>query len=225
MLILDGHKSHQSQLFKDYCLENNILTLCIPAHSSHILQPLDIVCFSPLKLKYSYRVRDLARRRIFHINKEGFLPAFRDAFFDVFTIENCKKAFKASGLVPIDTAVVLDRLKVQLRTPPAPLPLEIPWQSKTPSNTLEFGSQSKLISNSFTRSPVTAQNGFSQLVKGAKLILHQNALQASRITELKEQLVVITKRKARKRKRIQKGSILEYREAADLIAPRPSTTV
>ena len=89
LLILDGHESHLHQDFKDYCLENKILTLCMPAHSSHILQPLDVVCFSPLKRNYSQRVRDLARRRVFHINKEGFLPAFRDAFFDVFTTVNC----------------------------------------------------------------------------------------------------------------------------------------
>ena len=98
--------------------------------------------------------------------------AFRDAFFNIFTIENYKKAFKALGLVPIDAAMVLNCFEVRLRTPPAPLLLEIPWQSKTLSNTLEFGSQLKLISDSFTRLPITAQNGFSQLVKGAELILH-----------------------------------------------------
>jgi hypothetical protein len=81
LLILDGHASHLNQNFNDYCLENNILTPCMPPHSSHILQPLDVVCFSPLKRKYSQRLRDLARRRIFHINKEAFLPAFKDAFF------------------------------------------------------------------------------------------------------------------------------------------------
>jgi hypothetical protein len=89
LLILDGHESHVNQDFKDYCLEQKILTLCMPAHSSHILQPLDVVCFSPLKLKYSQRVRALARQCVFHINKEGFLPAFRDAFLDVFTKDNC----------------------------------------------------------------------------------------------------------------------------------------
>jgi len=126
LLILDGHKSHLNQDFKDYCLENMILTLYMPAHSSHVLQPLDVVCFSPLKLKYSQRVQALASKRVFHINKEGFLPAFRDAFFDVFTYENCKKAFEASGLVPINAQRVLDRLDVQIRTPPqAPL-LETP---------------------------------------------------------------------------------------------------
>ena len=127
LLILDGYESHQSWDFKDYCLENRILTLCMPAYSSHILQPLDVVCFAPLKLKYSQRVRDLARRRVFYINKEAFLPAFKDAFFDVFTIENCQKAFEASGLVLLNPLTVLNRLEVRLYTPPAPLLLETPW--------------------------------------------------------------------------------------------------
>jgi hypothetical protein len=156
LLILDGHESHLNQDFKDYCLEQKILTLCMPPHSSHILQPLDVVCFSPLKRKYSQRVRDLARRRVFHINKEGFLPAFKDAFFDVFTEENCRKAFEASGIVPINAQVVLDRLEVRLRTPLEPPLLETLWQSKTPSNTYEFGSQSKLVREAFTWSPVRA---------------------------------------------------------------------
>ena len=128
----------------------------------------------------------MARRRVYHINKEGFLPAFKDAFFDVFTKENCQKAFEAVGLVPIDAQAVLDRLEVRLRTPPAPLLPDTPWQSKTPSNTHEFGSQSKLVSESFTRSPVTAQAGFSQLVKGAELMLHQNTLLVARNRELEE---------------------------------------
>jgi hypothetical protein len=228
LLILDGHESHTSQDFKDYCLEHKILTLCMPSHSSHILQPLDIVCFSPLKRKYSQRIRDLARRRVFHIDKESFLPAFRDAFFDVFTEENCRKAFEASGLVPTNAQVVLDRLEVRLYTPPEMPPTETSWQSKTPSNTHEFGAQSRLVSESFMRSPVTARSGFSQLVKGAEVMLHQNVLLASRVTELEEQLEIITKRKKRKRKRIQHGGTMEYGTAAAqvateaLIAPRKS---
>ena len=146
--------------------------LCMPAHLSHILQLLDVVCFLLLKLKYFYYIRDLTHQRIFYINKEGFLPAFRDVFFNIFIIKNCKKAFKVLELVPINTAVVLNYFKIRLYTPPAPLPLEMLWQLKTLSNTLKFGSQLKLISNSFTKSPVTAQNGFLQLIKSTKLILY-----------------------------------------------------
>ena len=115
-----------------------------------------MVCFSPLKLKYSQRVRDLARRRVFHVDKETFLPAFKDAFFDVFTEQTYQKAFEASGLVPIDAQAVIDRLDVRLRTPPRLLPYKTQWQSKTLSNTHEFGSQSRLVNDAITRSPTTA---------------------------------------------------------------------
>jgi hypothetical protein len=151
------------------------------------------------------------------------LPAFRDAFLDVFTIENCKKAFKASGLVPINAQVVLDRLKVRLRTPPpAPLLLETPWQSQTLSNALELGSQSQLVRNSIAQSPTTAQSGLTQLVKGAELMMHGSVLMAARLTELEAQLEVVTKRKTRKRKRIQQGGTMEYGEAAAQVAAAAS---
>ncbi|KAF1922945.1 uncharacterized protein M421DRAFT_76635, partial [Didymella exigua CBS 183.55] len=68
-----------------------------------------------------------------YINKEGFLPAFKDAFFNMFTAENL-------GLVPLNTQVVLDRLKVRLRTLLEPLLPETLWQLKTLSNTYKFRS-------------------------------------------------------------------------------------
>ena len=49
-------------------------------------------------------------------------------------------------------------------------------------------------------------------------MLHQNALQAAQITKLEEQLVVITKRKTRKQKRIQHSSTIEYSEALAQVA-------
>jgi hypothetical protein len=83
-------------------------------------------------------------------------------------------------------------------------------ESQTLSNSYEFGSQLRLISSSFLRSPPEAKEGFLQLVKGAELMLYQNILQAVRITELKEQLAVLTKRRSRKRKQIQQGGSVEY---------------
>jgi hypothetical protein len=73
------------------------------------------------------------------------------------------------------------------------------------------------MSASFARSPAAAHAGFSQLVKGDELMLHQNALLAACNHELEEQLAVITKRKARKWKHLQHGGTLEYAEAADQV--------
>jgi hypothetical protein len=97
-------------------------------------------------------------------NKKGFLPALKDAFRDVFTEENCRKAFEAPGPIPLNAQFVLGRLEVRLRTLLQPPPEDTPWQSETLMDTHEFGSQSKLVGDAFSRSPVTAQAGFSQLI-------------------------------------------------------------
>jgi hypothetical protein len=68
--------------------------------------------FLLLKKRYSKCIRDLARKRVFYINKEGFLLAFKDIFFNIFIKDNYCKAFKALGLVPLNAQVVLDCLKV-----------------------------------------------------------------------------------------------------------------
>jgi hypothetical protein len=62
--------------------------LCMPAHSSHLLQPLDVAYFSPLKREYSEVISGLARNRTNFISKEAFLPAFKTAFEQSFTKEN-----------------------------------------------------------------------------------------------------------------------------------------
>ena len=41
ILHLDGHTSHVSLAAVMLCRENNIILICLPAHSTHILQPLD----------------------------------------------------------------------------------------------------------------------------------------------------------------------------------------
>lgn len=80
LLILDGHESHHSVEFEAYCKENKIVTLCMPHHSSHLLQPLDVACFGPLKKAYVREIEHLIKCSITHISKTEFLPAFHAAW-------------------------------------------------------------------------------------------------------------------------------------------------
>ncbi|KAK1916434.1 hypothetical protein P3342_004253 [Pyrenophora teres f. teres] len=48
LLILDGHGSHLTIDFIEYCDQNKILLAIYPPHSTHTLQPLDVVLFKPL---------------------------------------------------------------------------------------------------------------------------------------------------------------------------------
>ncbi|OHW89500.1 putative transposase, partial [Colletotrichum incanum] len=66
LLILDGHNSHKSTDFDKYCKEQNIIALCMPPHSSHELQPLDVGCFSPLKYSYGKEIEKMMRMQISH---------------------------------------------------------------------------------------------------------------------------------------------------------------
>ncbi|EED12236.1 pogo transposable element, putative [Talaromyces stipitatus ATCC 10500] len=61
MLILDGHGSHLTPEFDHICTENNIIPVCMPPHSSHLLQPLDVGCFAVLKRHYGQLVEQRMR--------------------------------------------------------------------------------------------------------------------------------------------------------------------
>jgi hypothetical protein len=56
MLILDGYGSHLTAEFDHICTENNIILVCMPLYSLHLLQPLDVGCFAVLKRYYGQHV-------------------------------------------------------------------------------------------------------------------------------------------------------------------------
>jgi hypothetical protein len=124
LLVLVGHESHDSLEFQDFCKRNNIYTLCMPPHSSHLLQRLDFGCFSPLKRAYSREVESLVRHHINRITKLEFLPAFEAAFDRSFTPANIHSAFRGAGLIPLQPDAFLSKLDVQLCTPPPAAPAE-----------------------------------------------------------------------------------------------------
>jgi hypothetical protein len=117
---MDGHESHNSHKFHKYCKEEKIIVLCMPPHSSHLLQPLDVGCFSPLKRAYGDEISSLARYGTKQIKKEAFLPAFKAAFEKAMTKENICAGFRGAGLVPYDPEAVISKLDVVLRTPTPP---------------------------------------------------------------------------------------------------------
>jgi hypothetical protein len=224
LLVLDGHESHHSLEFQELCKENNIYTLCMPPHSSHLLQPLDVGCFSPLKRAYSREVEALIRHHINHITKLEFLPAFKTAYNRSFTSANICSAFRGAGLVPLQPDTVLSKLDVQLRTPsPATLP-EALWEARTPSNVRELEAQSTLIRERVRRhkssSPASIIEAINQLKKGAEVMMLSAELMRDRIASLERANEAASARKQRKKKRLQKRGVLIKGAGEDLLAQR-----
>jgi hypothetical protein len=88
MIVLDGHESHLSSQFEDFCKEKNIITICLPPHSSHLTQPLDVGCFSVLKRSYGKEIESFIKANISHITKTDFFLAFKAAHFASMTLTN-----------------------------------------------------------------------------------------------------------------------------------------
>lgn len=121
LLVLDGHGSHLTPRFDQLCTENDIIPICMPAHSSHLLQPLDVGCFAGLKRAYGKLVDQKMRMGINHIDKLDFLAAYPIAPMDAFQSNTIQNSFKAAGLVPLNAESVLSKLNISLRTP-TPMP-------------------------------------------------------------------------------------------------------
>lgn len=49
LIIEDGHSSHISIEVMNEACKNDVYLLCLPAHTTHILQPLDVAVFKSLK--------------------------------------------------------------------------------------------------------------------------------------------------------------------------------
>jgi hypothetical protein len=222
LLVLDGHGSHHSLEFQELCKEEDIYTLCMPPHSSHLLQPLDVGCFSPLKRAYSREVESLIRHHINHITKLEFLPAFKAAFNQSFTLANICSAFRGAGLVPLQPDVVLSKLDIQLRTPTPAALTEAPWEARTPSNVRELEAQSTLIQDRVQRhkssSPASIIEAINQLKKGAEVMMLSAELMRDRIASLERANEAASKRKQRKKKRIQHHGVLTKGAGQDILA-------
>jgi hypothetical protein len=77
LLILNGQGSHLLD-FIEFCEANRILLAVFLPHSTHTLQPLDVVCFKPLSSNYTSALN-------VHLFKtQGMLLVQKGNFFTLF---------------------------------------------------------------------------------------------------------------------------------------------
>jgi hypothetical protein len=189
LLILDGHGSHVSPEFDKYCEANSIITLQMPAHSSHYLQPLDVGCFAPLKMIYGRRVQEKMLAGVNHIDKQDFLSLYLRARQQALSASNIRSGFKATGLIPLDPNQVLSRLQIKSNNKPidnssdnpgnnldnnhTPRPHESVNVSKTPYNINQLASHTERLLRHHPQNPDSpVSQAISQLIKGCEIAMH-----------------------------------------------------
>jgi hypothetical protein len=180
LLVMDGHGSHLTPQFDQICSENNIIPICMPAHSSNKLQPLDVGCFRSLKDVYGDLVRQKMHLGISHINKLDFLKIFPEARKSAFTAENIQNSFTATGLVLFNPDRVLGKLDIQLKTPTPPGSRSTNSAPKTPYTTRRLEKQAsatrKLLREHSQSSLPLLEARLDKIIKGHELTLNELVL-------------------------------------------------
>lgn len=206
LLILNSHGSYVTLEFDLFCKEHLIITLYIPPHSSHLLQPLNIGCFLVLKRSYGRQIKGYMRNGVNHINKQDFLEAYYTARTETINPVNIHSSFTATGLVPYDPERVLLKLHTQLRTPTPPLAIAIgqeDWVPETPHNIAELELQSKAIQGYIrrrTKSPLSPTDlALNQLVKGCQIAINSAVLLAEENRQLRAENERQKRKRAKKR--------------------------
>jgi hypothetical protein len=123
LLVLDGHESHTTWQFINFCHEKKIIPLCLPPHATHLLQPLDVGIFSPLSHYYGLAVDKMIRFGCQAISKSNFLELYMEAHNTTYKPTTILSAFRATGLIPFDPSAVIKNVAVDSQgrptTPPS----------------------------------------------------------------------------------------------------------
>jgi hypothetical protein len=104
LLIVDSHGSHLTMDFINYCDNYWILCAILPPHSTHTLQPLNVVMFKPLSSSYSNELTSYLHQSqgLVPIKKEDIFLLFWRAWHTSFRKELIVKSFAATGIWPMD---------------------------------------------------------------------------------------------------------------------------
>lgn len=114
LLIMDGHGSHTAIDFLWLCKQNKIHLLFLPAHTSHVLQPLDLGVFAPLKSRYRSEISKLSSLDdASPVKKQRFVTCYNLARKETFTPRLLRVGWKAAGIYPFEPSKGLNSSQVQ----------------------------------------------------------------------------------------------------------------
>jgi len=118
-LVLDCHASHVDVEFMDECYCNKILCVYLPPYTSHILQPLDVSVFSPLKAGYKKAIQSMTNfENVPPADKQLFLQAYTEARRNTLTEYTICNGFKATSIWPINRLKGLESKFCKAYVPP-----------------------------------------------------------------------------------------------------------
>lgn len=133
LLIIDGHYSHTKNIdVIDRAREKGVRIVCLPPHTTHRLQPLDVSFMAPFKHYYAKEVENWLLKHPFQCLKEKDVgPLMGRAYSRAATLEVAANGFRKCGIYPFDPLIF----------PPDATAFEAMTDKPTTANSLEIADQ------------------------------------------------------------------------------------
>lgn len=106
LLLLDGHKSHVSVDLVEWAKSKDIIIFILRAHTSHIIQTLDVACYGPLQKIYNNMCHKFTRSTAGPISRYDVCGLACKAYSKAFVPENLHSAFKRTGIYPFNRNII-----------------------------------------------------------------------------------------------------------------------
>jgi hypothetical protein len=226
LLIMDGHSSHITANVIAYCMEHAIDLLILPPHTSHMLQPLDLSVFSPLKRALAAETDAASRVDTGRILRSEWTSMYIRARQAALRPSNILAGWKASGLWPLSPITVLAKLPVQhasqasephSTTPLTGLDLSL-LQSDPPDGTelREANALCLAAVDSAVDLPTPAKRYISRLTQAAEALCSKNATLRAEMVKQKEMLQIRKKRTTGKRVALKGKFVFSTQEVLEV---------
>ena len=107
VLFLDGHHSHLGIDFIELARSHNIHPFCLPAHTSHFLQPLDVGVYGPMKKTWKGVLKEYkTATRASNVTKQVF-PSFVKTLWErSLQASHLQAGFRECGLWPFNPSAI-----------------------------------------------------------------------------------------------------------------------
>ncbi|KAK0481103.1 DDE superfamily endonuclease-domain-containing protein, partial [Armillaria luteobubalina] len=132
LLIYDGHGSHTTLEWIEYACEHNIHLFCLPPHTTHRLQPLDVGVFGPLQHAWFIRCDKILEETGNTMQLRDVVTKYMKARRAAFKPETILKAWRKAGIRPINPDIFTEAdyapsysTSTQMHVPPS-FPRKLP---------------------------------------------------------------------------------------------------
>ena len=107
LILYDGHRSHVNISLINWAQTENLILFILPAHTSHVLQPLDIGCFGPFESIYNKVSHKFMRENCGKsVTRYNICELGCSAYTKALCPENLRSSFRKAGIYPFNPDVV-----------------------------------------------------------------------------------------------------------------------